>query len=607
MSHTSLSLKPVNDLLTERFFVPSYQRGFRWRKQQVVDLLNDIWEFQLTCERREEFYCLQPVVVKQMSSGEWELIDGQQRLTTILLILACRRDLVKALRKPTFTLHYATRPKSAEFLKGIDLRQWDANIDYFHICEAYKAIDAWFSQGDGSRDLQLLQCLTNDDQAGKNVKVIWYELPASADPVDAFTRLNVGKIPLTNSELIRALFLRSRNFYHESRHIFQVKIAQEWDAIEKALQSNDMWYFLTTGAAYPASRIEFLFDQLSRGHGQSSPVDPFTTFYFYNKRFSTPSVSAEQEWLNVKQLFMTLEEWFNDRPLFHLIGYLIHDNYRLADLRKAAHGATKTAFRRSLRQTVFERLTGAAPPSGATPADYRDAVKEFVAALDYDVNRKEIRLLLLLFNIASILLNPDAKLRFSFYLFKREQWDIEHIHSVASDRPDTPTKCQTWLRDFVTHLGDVRETKKLRQRAKALLKSDEKAFDMDEFAKLYGDILAAFQDSEDEEADDAGNVAADEDDVVGAAEADNDVGNLTLLDYSTNRSYKNAVFPVKRSQIIALDQKGTFVPLCTKNVFLKYYSHGIGKMMFWGKKDRDAYRNKIIDTLSQFFFEDIAE
>jgi hypothetical protein len=249
-----------------------------------------------------------------------------------------------------------------------------------------------------------------------------------------------------------------------------------------------------------------------------------------------------------------------------------------------------------LRQTIFERLTGKAPPSGATLAGYRDAVKEFVAALDYDVDRKEIRSLLLLFNIASILLNPDANLRFSFYLFKREQWDIEHIHSVTSDRPDTPAKCQTWLRDFVSHLGDVRETKKLCQRARALLKAEEKAFDMDEFDKLYRDILAEFQDSEDAEADNG----------VGDAEADNDVGNLTLLDYSTNRSYKNAVFPVKRSEIIALDQKGTFVPLCTKNVFLKYYSKEIGKMMFWGKKDRDAYRAKVVDTLSQFFFEDIA-
>src|SRR5438874_1378626 len=111
-SDASISLRPINDLLTERFFVPSYQRGFRWTKQQVVDLLNDIWEFQVKTEGRNNFYCLQPVVVKRRTDGAWELVDGQQRLTTILLILACRMELVKALRKPTFTLQFETRPKS---------------------------------------------------------------------------------------------------------------------------------------------------------------------------------------------------------------------------------------------------------------------------------------------------------------------------------------------------------------------------------------------------------------------------------------------------------------------------------------------------------------
>lgn len=126
--------------------------------------MNDILEFQSNCERKDAFYCLQPIVVKKMDTGEWELVDGQQRLTTVLLILACRHELVKALEKPTFTMRFETRAKSGEFLKSIDFKQRDANIDYFHICQAYSAIAAWFSERDGSRGLQLLQCLTNDDE-----------------------------------------------------------------------------------------------------------------------------------------------------------------------------------------------------------------------------------------------------------------------------------------------------------------------------------------------------------------------------------------------------------------------------------------------------------
>lgn len=584
MSEATISLKPINDLLCERFYVPSYQRGFRWTKIQVVDLLNDIWEFQSKCEKRDHFYCLQPIVVKRLASGEWELVDGQQRLTTILLILSCRSDLVKALRKPTFTLRFETRPKSGDFLKKLDLQQQEENIDYFHICQAYKTIEEWFSERDGSRDLQLLQCLTNDAESGKNVKVIWYELPQSEDPVDAFTRLNVGKIPLTNAELIRALFLRSRNFGGDQKHVQQLKIAQEWDAIEKSLQSDEIWYFLTTGTTSPPSRIEYIFELIAREHAGPVSGDPFATFHFYNHIFGLPDATAGKEWLKVKQVFMTTEEWFTDRVLFHLIGYLIHDNYRLGELRNIARGVTKGAFRRTLRHIIFQKLTGKNIPPNETLDDYKAVVHKFVDDLDYDTDRNKIRLLLLLFNIATILLNPKSNLRFPFHHFKRANWDIEHVRSVKSDKPDQESRCQDWLEDFVTHLGDVSESKELRIRAQQLLDS----FDLDTFDQLYSDVLAEFQESNE-------------------TETDNGVGNLALLDASTNRSYKNAVFPVKRSKIIGLDREGTFVPLCTKNVFLKCYSREIGKMMFWGKSDRDAYRDNIVETLSTFFAKDVME
>ncbi len=60
-----LVLKPVNDLLKETFFIPSYQRGYRWTQEQVRNLLDDIWKFREASEdeSKDVFYCLQPVVV----------------------------------------------------------------------------------------------------------------------------------------------------------------------------------------------------------------------------------------------------------------------------------------------------------------------------------------------------------------------------------------------------------------------------------------------------------------------------------------------------------------------------------------------------------------
>ena len=98
MNETILEVIPVYDLLGKNFFVPSYQRGFRWTEQQVNELLEDIWEFSNIKNKSEnEFYCLQPIVIKECDDerkrrnnldGTWyEVIDGQQRLTTLTILL----------------------------------------------------------------------------------------------------------------------------------------------------------------------------------------------------------------------------------------------------------------------------------------------------------------------------------------------------------------------------------------------------------------------------------------------------------------------------------------------------------------------------------------
>ena len=111
--------------------------------------------------------------------------------------------------------------------------------------------------------------------------------------------------------------------------------------------------------------------------------------------------------------------------------------------------------------------------------------------------------------------------------------------------------------------------------------SQKDAIDSD-FDSLYERVLGVFKES-------------DESDV------DNGIGNLTLLDRSTNRSLKNAVFAVKRQRLLSLDQSGVFVPLCTRNVFLKCYSEQADNVMFWSSEDRDAYVAAMVETLARFF------
>ena len=94
----------------------------------------------------------------------------------------------------------------------------------------------------------------------RRVKVIWYEAAPEVDSTALFTRLNIGRIPLTNAELVKALLLaRSGEGGTASRR--QIEIGMQWDVIERDLHDEGLWAFLTNRLPtdYP-TRIELLFD-----------------------------------------------------------------------------------------------------------------------------------------------------------------------------------------------------------------------------------------------------------------------------------------------------------------------------------------------------------
>lgn len=90
MSDTVVRLKTIADLQNEsvKFYIDAYQRGYRWTRNEVRDLLDDIREFsQVKKPDDGAFYCLQPIIVTRKEDGDgWKVIDGQQRLTTLYLI-----------------------------------------------------------------------------------------------------------------------------------------------------------------------------------------------------------------------------------------------------------------------------------------------------------------------------------------------------------------------------------------------------------------------------------------------------------------------------------------------------------------------------------------
>jgi len=588
----TLCPKPIDDLLNEKFFIPSYQRGFRWTPRQVKDLLDDISAFQDESDgkAKESFYCLQPIVVMKRSDGYWELIDGQQRLTTLFLILSSLSKQLTMFEKSKFSLCYETRPDSGKFLDQLDIERKYDNIDYYHLIAAHETIKKWFDGMDGNRKVAILQCLTNPDNIGRNVKVIWYELPDGENPVDVFIRLNVGKIPLTNAELIRALFLRLRNFETSEVTLKQLQIAQEWDGIEKILQSDDFWFFLHKDDTTYATRIEYIFWLITK----EQPIpgimddDPYYTFIAYSQMFE--EANADMEWLKVKHYFMACEEWFKDRILFHLVGYLVTEGESLVDIRHASKNCGKLEFQQALKRKVFKNIFGGDMSVFSSVDGLKSMMHETLGELNYEGQSSKIRSVLLLFNIATLLQNSKSNLRFPFDSYKKESWDIEHIRSVKSDMPARVDAQKLWLENVIEYWTGSRdrdfkqiEGEEHRQSCLEMIAVlDAETFNSKKFEILYEKVLQYFDES-------------------GSSDVDHGLANLALLDAGTNRSYKNAVFPIKRKRILGLDKDGTFVPLCTTNVFLKYYSRKIDDMMFWSESDRLDYFNVIVDTLVDFF------
>ena len=549
-----LCLKTIEDFQDFHFLVKNYQRGYKWTEVEVNQLLNDIDEFQ----SQEGFYCLQPIVIKA-DNDKKELIDGQQRCTTIYLIL-------QYLGQHLFDITYQTREQSAEFLTKIatlgisgEWNDWIAsysekdNVDNYHFFQAYRTIQDWFAEKSEDEKNCFLEKLLS------KTKVIWYEVTGKIDSIELFTRINSNKIPLTEAELIKALFLIALTDTSTQR---EWVVAQQWDKIENELEEDEFWYFITANTP-PATPIDYIFslsEVVKKQENYQGEYPIFNAYYNAYKNAENKKLWVETQWNEVRNNFLTLKEWFKDFEYYHLVGALIHLGYNINtifDLKLQSN--SKTAFKEALK------------------AEFAKIIGSFGNNLEnvYYSSGKE-RKALLLFNIISILQSEEKAYRFPFNKFKTMNWDIEHIHAIATDTNNKAVQ-KAWLEENKNYITDDETLAKKIQDILSLKEIKE-----EELSSLVEEVTKYLSEK-----------GFDNDNI-------NDLSNLTLLDSGTNRSYKNIIFPLKRMRIIEEDKKGTFIPLCTKNVFQKYYTPKANDLSIWTKDDKENYRQSIITTFNTF-------
>lgn len=547
------------------FYVPSYQRGYRWGKEEVTRLLEDIYT------NGDKTYCLQPVVVRK-DGDRYELIDGQQRLTTLYILLQyIQKKLINLGIKLKFNLIYETRESSAEYLNKIDEIKADSNIDFYHIYHAYKAIDEWFnSQPDSAATimkiyLYLVNC----------VKIIWYEVGEDEDAISLFTRLNIGKIPLTSAELVKAIFL-SRDNTTEIDKEKQEEISLQWDNIEKELHNDRLWYFLTNSATSGyQTRIDLILDLIS-GKPEQCREKYYTFFKFdeMKKEMKKNEKSLEDIWRNIQQTFLVLKDWFEDHEYYHKIGYLIASgSMTLQKIFELSKDKTKIEFRDSLDGYIKSSIA-------IKGRNYSEL--SYKKPLDYE----KISTLLLLFNVESVRQNGQNSEWFPFDKYKYNSdgkvvWSLEHIHAQQSEVMRTQEVWKDWLKLHIPSVQSVDNNQV------ELIKDMQEAI---ENPKLDGTEFTGLQQRVVELLSAKGNT-----------EYLHSIGNMALLKLSDNAALNNSTFDVKRNDIIDMDKKGQYIPFCTKMVFLKYYTPSEkNQLHFWGQADRIAYVEAINRVLKNY-------
>lgn len=642
----SLDLVSVADLLDEeyKFFVPAYQRGYRWTADQAEQLIDDLLEFYAfhysAFRNKETFYCLQPLVVKlrkdeKTGNEEYlEVIDGQQRLTTILLILQALHllayesfvsntklhlDVSQASVAPgLYTIKYETRAESNVWLDEVSAvvhsdesyRLFDQrNCDYSHFAEVF------FTAYNKLKNLSLTDRNHFVEVLRIGTRFIWYN-PAvsSGSNADIFDRLNAGKIGLNNAELVKALLLQ-RNNWKESEPSKPESLAFEWSEMETALQQKEFWGFIYS-SQHPYkydSHIEYILDLLKEKNVEHRDKR-FYTFNCYLDDYrkmmeregktapKARALWAEQVWQEVKEMYDLLKEWYRNKKMYHRIGFIL----------EYVDGETVLALKNKLKNKKHsERI---AILDGIIKQDFStiDAAKLFHG-------NPELSKILFIYNILLEDRRAAENARFSFADYKvvrkNKGWDQEHIASHTDYTPDA-NKQKELAEDVIELLTgqktigiaggcfsfaneDVLDEKEKRlcEKAIGILKNIDRTeanvsmSQENEPRQFFASVSGFFETSKD-----GFGIRK----VKGRDKEEKDfIWNFALLNSSTNRSYGNSIYPVNRRRILQ-DEFNIYTPVGTRNVFEKAYSKKIDQIFYWSKTDAMAYWDDIRATLKPY-------
>ena len=440
----------IDKLNGEHFNVPAYQRGYRWEEKEIENFLEDVVEFKE--ENRNDVnakYCLQPLVVRYDEEKEqWDLIDGQQRLTTLYILLQLARTANPDGEYIKYTISYESRENSKKFLeeeipklKDTD----DRNPDFYFMSKAKTNIEAYLEK---NKDRVKNACEVYKIFEEKAL-FIWYEVNSGIEPIEMFQKLNVGKIELTNAELVKAVLLNKKNYNTdevkdkeeaEKEALIdkaRSNMASRWDFIEQSLANDDFWFFIANEDYKNKSpRIELVLDAVADDITVNTKKSSFEVFYEEIKKGKNGEERAkyvDDLWKKVSAKHSQFREWFENDEWYHYIGFLIRAQHkRTIDISRLIKDKRKSEILVKIKDEIRKWK-------------YLKNKKDALDTISYEDDKEDLRAFFLLINILTVLKTKDktkdsnAKTitRFPFDKYEKQKWDIEHIHARADKKNES--------------------------------------------------------------------------------------------------------------------------------------------------------------------------
>jgi uncharacterized protein with ParB-like and HNH nuclease domain len=568
--------------------IPHYQRGYKWEPANALKLLNDINNFKTGGDK---FYCLQNITIVP-NNEKFNIVDGQQRLTTLTIILSYlgEYNLVRdKVRFPTNSI----RKETNDFIKNIITNSkidfpestWEDYInnqprydhqDIYHIFMVYKSIQTWFeSKQQNEQNFNLNQF---KEKLKKSVQIIVNKVDGNLSEEKVFGNLNSKRIPLDGADLVRAILITRvaneegqreadiKNIVRTNER--RVKIGWELDQINNWWSQNHVLNYFNKFVTIQSEEIGVgnkLFNDIKY------PINILYLLYaemLSEKKLTLELIEKRNSdaiglYKEILKLHYTLQDWHQDREIYHYLGYLFSlkkkdKPFNFSKIwRLWLDSKTRTIFISELKNMIKTSLL-----------EKNELVDYSNMSINWYSDKQDLLIYsLVLMDVIHCIKENQSFLPYS--AFNKTGNDIEHIF------PQNPQKVSD-KKDYIQFINENYAIKNKFNLSKFDANvNDEKYIEkIEEFITKHTNKFKL-----------------------------NSIGNLVLLYSNLNKSISNSNYADKRAKIITYYNEGNFIQPHTFNVFVRNFNDSNDKnidIKHWSQVDIESNAKKIGEKIELF-------